>query len=259
MIGDLFGARRPTERMEPYFLDHALVAVLALVLPVWGRLDFQRLERDLRGGNERARLRGYRRIMAVEWGLAAVALLGWLGYGRSWSGLGLVLARSGGFWIAVVLTLAACALLVLQWRSIVGSAEKLTHLREKIGNLEPMLPVSERDARWFGALSITAGICEEILYRGFLIAYLEVSTGTVPAVVVSCLVFGFGHAYQGLAGVAKTAVIGGVMAGLYLLSGSLYLPILLHATLDITNGLMVRQALIAGSGPDSSMPDSGEK
>jgi membrane protease YdiL (CAAX protease family) len=55
--------------------------------------------------------------------------------------------------------------------------------------------------------------------------------------------FGLAHAYQGLAGIVTTGVLGGVMAALYLQTGSLLLPVLLHAVIDLRFLLVPSRAL----------------
>jgi len=63
------------------------------------------------------------------------------------------------------------------------------------------------------ALSITAGICEETLYRGYLQRQFIAFTKNVPAgIVIAGVAFGLAHSYQG---VAKACVIGveGILLG----------------------------------------------
>ncbi len=99
-----------------------------------------------------------------------------------------------------------------------------------------MAPQSANEMRLFAAVAVTAGVCEEILYRGVLLAVLTPLVGTWPAVALSTAVFGLGHTYQGVAGIGKTALVGRVMAMLTVFSGSLFVAILLHAVVDLTSG-----------------------
>lgn len=102
-----------------------------------------------------------------------------------------------------------------------------------------MLPVSDSERRWWILLSIAAGVGEEIVFRGFLMQYL---TGALHgqwqlpltlAWLLSSLVFGACHAYQGAAGIVRAAV-GGLMFGLLaLVCGNLLLPMLLHTLVDL--------------------------
>jgi len=103
-----------------------------------------------------------------------------------------------------------------------------------------LIPHSAKEGQLFNALSVTAGICEELLYRGFLIAYFG---AFVEAVVLSSIAFGFGHMYQGKIGIVKTGGIGLALAGLYVLTGSLWAPMVLHVLVDVNSGFVARKAL----------------
>ena len=63
------------------------------------------------------------------------------------------------------------------------------------------------------------------------------------AVLASSLLFGWAHIYQGYAGVARVTVIGLVMAGVYLLSGSIWVPVAVHALADIIQFQMAREVI----------------
>jgi membrane protease YdiL (CAAX protease family) len=97
------------------------------------------------------------------------------------------------------------------------------------------MPHTAGERSVFVGVSVTAGFCEELLYRGFLMAYAQ-WLGWWQAGIASAIVFGLSHAYQGSAGVVKTAVVGLVMAGLYAYSGSIWPGIVLHAALDLQAG-----------------------
>ena len=98
------------------------------------------------------------------------------------------------------------------------------------------------------AASLTAGFCEEVLYRGFFLWYLMTWIPTSVAVGISAVIFGVAHLYQGLGGVIKAVVAGAVFGAAYLLTGSLWVPILLHATVDVTSLLTTSIALEDGKG-----------
>ena len=77
-----------------------------------------------------------------------------------------------------------------------------------------------------------------MIFRGFLIAYLMAALGTPfwVAAVLSSVVFGLAHAYQGPAGIPRVALLGGLFALLYGMTGSVLVPIVAHAVMDITSG-----------------------
>ncbi|MHB8841104.1 MAG: CPBP family intramembrane glutamic endopeptidase, partial [Candidatus Aquicultor sp.] len=99
-----------------------------------------------------------------------------------------------------------------------------------------LLPHTKGERRLWAAISVTAGICEEILFRGFLIFYLSQVLPSLPliaVVVISSVIFGFGHAYQGLKGIIGTGILGLGLAVLYVATGSLLLSMVIHALVDV--------------------------
>jgi len=121
-------------------------------------------------------------------------------------------------------------------------------MREKVvkafKKLAFILPMTQEERAWFALVSITAGICEEILYRGFLIRYLSNGpwhAGVWIAFAVASVSFGLAHGYQGLAGIIGTGVLGAVMGVIFFATGSLWLPIALHAIIDLRVIFLLRR------------------
>ena len=85
-------------------------------------------------------------------------------------------------------------------------------------------------------VALTAGACEEIFFRGFLMWYLGAWMGPLMAVLVSSAIFGLGHIYLGWAQAPKTALVGLLLAFVALASASLWPAMLLHALFDWNSG-----------------------
>jgi membrane protease YdiL (CAAX protease family) len=218
--------------------DHALALILAVLFPIRARaFGFGRLERaapqDLGG----ARLGVYRGAMIAQWSLSAVTLALWAWRGRAWRWLGLVPVMSGGL-AGVLLGLVLVIFVVVRQRaSGLRDDRTVETLRRRMQRLERMLPRTPGELGAFYALSFTAGVCEELLYRGYLIWYLqELGLALIPAAAVSSVIFGFGHLYQGPRGIALTAAVGGFLAAVYLLSLSLFAGMLFHMLMDVYSG-----------------------
>ena len=228
--------------------------VLAVALPLYGKWDMTRLRRWVAAGRPDARVATYRGIIALEWVLVAVLLGWWLAEGRGLAAVGLVPAAAGRQWLAVGAGLILAAAMVVQWIVVVRRPQSLAELRARIGDLEVMTPRNRTEARTFDLLSLTAGICEEILYRGILLTLVADLVGTWPAVVITSVIFGLGHAYQGAAGIVKTGGVGLLMAVLTVFSGSIFVPMLLHVALDLCSGRMMAAALAGGDSAASPAP-----
>ena len=105
------------------------------------------------------------------------------------------------------------------------------------------LPHTNRELRSFYGVSITAGIVEEIVYRGFVLWYLALVMPLWAAVVVSSVAFGLGHSYQGTSGVARVTAVGLAFGVFYVFTGSIWLPILAHAIVDVLQGAAISEVL----------------
>lgn len=94
-----------------------------------------------------------------------------------------------------------------------------------------ILPVTKPEKKLWNVVSLTAGVTEEIIYRGFLIyavAFLLPGLSVWIVMLISSLLFGLAHTYQGVSGVVKTTVIGFLFSMIYIGLGSLWPLILLH-------------------------------
>lgn len=225
--------------------DHLLFVILAVGLPVWSAVAMRGLERRLAQDAERARLTAYTETIVSEWALVVAVLALWIVTGRSATSLGLAAFGNIPFAVTSIGTALLVWLLLGQIREARSmTSEAAGRLRGQIATVARLMPHTAGERSVFYGVSLTAGFCEELLYRGFLMAYLAPWIGWWPAGVASAVIFGIGHAhYQGAAGVLKTTAVGGFMAALYLYSGSLWPSIVLHAALDVQGGAVSYEAL----------------
>lgn len=229
--------------MEITLWDHLLVVVVSLALPIQTWLGYPGFVERVRTEGEPARIVGYRDTIAIWLTLSAALVTLWLVFGRSWADLGIRWTNP------VRLAVAAVSGLVLLWitnRLITSLASRGPDaIADEIGDAHVLVPRTWRELRWYRVMSINAGITEELVYRGFLLWYLQQYVGLVWAAALAVLIFTVAHAYQGLANVPALAVASVCFVGLYLGSGSLWVPILMHAVLDIRQGDVLAPVLAA--------------
>jgi uncharacterized protein len=221
--------------------EHALALLLLLGFPLWDVLETRALKTGL---NPRRKVLSYQRITIVLWisavgawaMLRSTVFLVWAAVHQSiWQKInssfvwGLL-----GAWVTVNL-LRAFQRRNTKLRDVTVAALK---------QLDFFLPATREERIWFAVVSVTAGICEEVLYRGFLIRYFSDGPWHLPlavALIVSSVAFGMAHGYQGLSGIIRTGIIGAVMAIIFFITGSLWLPMALHAFLDLNVLLLLRR------------------
>jgi len=249
----------------PAALAAAVVAgYLVVGEPMVGHVLHRRFEGRLRS-DPGARRSFYARLLVLEWGLAVVALIVWLGApGVDAGQVGLRWPQQWPGWVTGPVVLLVLAFVVVSTRALRSGAlleaepvRRPSHSAPAQGrHAEPtahstlaLLPRTTGERRLFTLVGVTAGVCEEWLYRGFFLAVVAAVAGGLPTgmlVLVAAAAFGLAHAYQGLVGILTTGLLGGVMAAVYLQTGSLLLPVLLHAVIDLRFLLVPATALPAG-------------
>lgn len=240
--------------MKSWPIDHLLAFVLVVVAPLLAHHDHRKFVRRVRDGIPGARLREYRTTLVAQWSVTAVLAGWWALTDRSWATLGITLP--GGFRLLLGAGTATVVVVFfgLQWRTVVRlDAGQRESLGARLGSVGDLLPRTPPETRWFNALALTAAICEEAAYRGFLIWYFARITGAWPAAVLVSVVFGIGHFYQGRAAILKSGLVGAFLGALYLLSGSLLWPTVIHAVFDLQGGAIGR---ILVSAPKAGAPAS---
>ncbi len=225
--------------------------VLGLVLPWRGRLRIKKLKEMPHVGTME-RLSLYASTIAFQW--FAVGVVTWRAWAHGFTASQLGLAIRDRTQILVASIVGAATVAALQWLNLrrvgkipVESRGALQVLAERI------LPQSTVELLPYLALAITAGLCEEFLYRGFAMAVLvRVGLQTWSVVLVSSVLFGMAHSYQGRGGMVMTLLIGLILGSSRIVFGSLVPAIFWHSAVDVVAGMAGPQYLVPkAKGPDN--------
>lgn len=168
----------------------------------------------------------FRSVVIQQLVLAAVALVAvltehvWIAPGR----IDLPLVA-----VAVAAVLLFVKLMQPRWRAAVARRDRRTLF---------IAPRTAVERRWWIAVSVAAGVCEEFVWRGVVAGLLWWITGSWwIAAIVTSVAFGAAHAVQGW----KSAVIIGIASfaiqAYVLWAGGLLLAMLIHLSYDIVAGL----------------------
>lgn len=104
--------------------------------------------------------------------------------------------------------------------------------------VDVLLPRSGEEILFWVVVSVSAGFCEETIFRGYFQRQFEAWTGsTWAALVMQALLFGISHGYQGVQACAKITAIGVLLGVFAMWRRSLRPGIVAHATSDILGGL----------------------
>ena len=157
--------------------------------------------------------------------LALAIAVGWVLSVDPFAGLAFRLAHLGVGLAATVPPVVA--LWLLERSTVPGVLEFRRVVEELVGPLFANAPV-----RHMVALALTAGVAEEALFRGVVQGGLTGLTGWLPALLIASVLFGVVHWLTGLYALLA-GVVGLYLGGLYLLTGNLLVPIVVHALYDL--------------------------
>lgn len=226
-----------------FILTQLLAAYTVLIEPFL-RTNFYRLLKKQLVTDGSARILFYR--TQVLWELSWLVVLGviLIPIPQKLAWLGLTLPNQIG-WIITFALLLGIGLSTYLLRRNPGAMAAMRRSLESSAILLPSTPI---ERKWYAAAAITAGICEELLYRGFLMRYILTTFPVLDWLVVAILsgiIYGLSRAYQGFRGISQTALTGFSFAIVYVLSGSLLPAMVFHILAELRN-LMLWQPEEAG-------------
>ncbi|WP_078544463.1 CPBP family intramembrane glutamic endopeptidase [Litchfieldia alkalitelluris] len=225
----------------------AMLLYLCLYEPLYGYFDYQKFKERVHINSEE-RIKYYKKVMIGLW-IPTIAILCFIIFSPfTLHNIGLsnivinttILGKPvtyGAFVLVIIYLLSLCYY-------IIGS-NLSTKMRSEINRIKSeemkkskfvdIMPVTAQDKTVWTYVSWTAGITEEIIYRGFAIFALYSLFPSLSiwwVLIISSVLFGLAHTYQGALNVLKTTLFGFIFSILFIGFGSIIPLIILHFLID---------------------------
>ena len=218
--------------------------ILAVVVPWRGRIRLKQLLAKPRvESGERVSL--YLSTIAFQW--VAVGIAGWRAWAHGYTPAELGLSTGPNLFRTIIAAIGGTLLLAsLHWMNFKRMGRLLDKLPARVQAMATrILPQSAHERIPFSALAVTAGCCEEFLYRGFaMAAFARAGFPIWASVVVSSVLFGAAHLYQGRGGLIGTGILGLLFGAFRAYTGSLLPVAAWHAAVDLVAGIAGPRYLI---------------
>jgi len=180
----------------------------------------------------------YLSLMLAEWGLFYYVWKG--GLRRTGTPLRELI---GGRWSRgrdILVDAAVAAGLWAGWTLVSLGLERVM-APDHAASIQSLLPRTALEAGLWVGLSVSAGICEEAVFRGYFQTQFHALTGRRwLAIILQALLFGISHGYQGAAAGLKIALLGALYGAIASWRKSLRPGMMAHAWTDIASGLLFR-------------------
>lgn len=185
--------------------------------------------------NRTAILVTYGGTLVLEWGLFLYVYLG-----EKFSRGTRIAERIGGRWSSARDFWRDIAIALGLWGTLGVTGAILGHLLHPQGGaaVTKLLPRDAVEMIGWALISVSAGFCEEYVFRGYLQEQMRLLTGNVwIAVALQAIVFGFGHGYQGGALMAIIVVYGLLIGATAAWRKSLRPVMMAHGFTDFFSGM----------------------
>jgi len=215
-------------------VDTILLAVLLAAVPVFSMAQLPLIEDAFI-----ERLPAYWGSIATLWLLGTACwLVGTRVDGAAAIGVVGIPPGAMAMWAAGLTVAGLGTILAFRWIAIWAGAADTPLLRQ-------LLPHTGRERGVFVLLSVAAGVGEEVAYRGYAIPVLAPVFGVMGAAAVTSVMFGVVHGYQGVLGVLRTGIMGGILAWGFISSGSLWPAMIAHTLIDLIAGIVLGERLLS--------------
>ncbi|MGC4377677.1 type II CAAX endopeptidase family protein [Fictibacillus sp. Mic-4] len=219
-----------------------LFLYMVAIEPIKGKKDYLQFKREVTE-NPSYRISYYRKIIFSSWTLVILLLIGMWFEETAFSDIGLnaIRLKSNSFHAPVnsVFIGVLIGVIVALFLPVILSKYSKKYqdsLFSQLNGIEELLPSTNKERWWWMVVSLTAGITEEILYRGFLYySFHRIFPGASiwSIVCLSAVIFGLAHAYQGIKGMALAVYLGAILGLIYIEFDSLLPAMFIHVLFDL--------------------------
>jgi uncharacterized protein len=189
--------------------------------------------------------------------MAAVVMSVWLLFKRPIAELGLTqpVDTRSWLWIAIIFIV----IYLLDAFVTLSTKKGIDTTVENWKKRTPFLPTKKNELPEYLLLCFSAGVFEEIVYRGYLVTYCWYLFDGMEyqkffSILLPAFVFSLAHFYQGINAVFKIFILSIIFGYLFINSGSLLIVMILHFLVDAAGGLLTMKYMKDGE-PVSQIGD----
>ncbi len=219
--------------------DLLILVVLVIVWPIYSYISMKLNPPEKIRHDPNIRLDSYNLIILQLWCFATAIIGVWIWVDRPFGMLGfrhMLDTPTKVTWAVAAIMIAFSAFHLVQVFFSSKARQKFAGQLRDVGELtEILMPRTGKEYRRSMLVAVTAGITEEIIFRGYIIWALSLFVHPYAAGALSILVFVLLHLYQERAGLIQVTIFAVIATIMYLVSGSLWPVIVLHIGVDILN------------------------
>lgn len=214
------------------FFGILMIIFLIGIYPFWDKKYTEKLKITL---NENDGISYFKYVIYSEWTVTLLILAMFYFTSTNFAQIGFILPTKNSTQFLGIFTGFIIGVIILTFVLIKVPLYQ-RYLKAQTGTITYLVPTGKLDKKYAILSAFTAGICEEIIYRGFLLHLLSNSPFQLEGMmllIIGAVIFGIAHYYQGWKGVLLAGLAGYALSKIYFQTNSLILPIVLHIIIDL--------------------------
>lgn len=218
--------------MISFDLTNVTAGLIGIIFPIYILLTYEKVKNNIIQDHKH-RLLDYKKTLLIFWTLTFLILINHL----TDNSLSLSFSPKHS-WTNIGLTFLVLGFAYFQYTTLKVSGNNAFYVKRKLNDIYYYLPKIKKELKWFLLLSVSAGVCEEIMYRLFLFEYLNLHIHLIFAFLLSNLFFAMTHIGSGKANLISSLFLGLMFSVIYYLTDNIWISVILHTAIDINIGIL---------------------
>ena len=209
-----------------------LAVLIGIIYPIYIVFTHKKVN-DSINNDSKFRLIDYKQTILIFWSLTLLILCNFFAYKQPDLNFNPKLSL-----ISTGLIILTVGFAYFQYRTSKISPSDTNAVKEKLKDIYHYLPKTRNELKWFSFLSVSAGFCEEIIFRLFLFEILKMNSNLIIAFTVTNLIFAITHIGSGKNNLISSFILGLLFSVIYYFTENIWIAILLHIAIDINAGIL---------------------
>lgn len=209
-----------------------LAGLIGIIYPTYFVLTYKKTNNSIKR-DDKFRLIDYQQTISIFWGLTVLILINFF-----MTQLPQLNLYPNFTIISIVLLVLVLAFSIIQYKSSNITSDNFATVKDKMKDIYLYLPKTRREFNWFIILSISAGICEEIIFRLFLFEFLKENANLFIAFVLTNIIFAITHIGSGKQNIISSFILGLLFSAIYYFTENIWIAVLFHIAIDINGGIL---------------------
>lgn len=210
-----------------------LFVLITVLYPIFLIVDHYRIKKRKTSDSSQDKIKDYQKTILVFWFLTISVVLN--------DYLEPIPSLSFQFELSLLNTVFMSLVILLgyvQYRNSRVNEINVTAFASKSQKVVNYLPTSRQELSWFIMVAISAGFCEEVLFRMFVYEFAIQYIGVIGSFLFTNVIFAIAHIGTGMKNLVGAFILGLVFSLIFYFTQNIWIVVALHISIDFNAGVL---------------------